>query len=222
MNKIQYRIICLVILVFAFQSLPAQQAPFYDEIQQFKKQDSISFPPKNAILFVGSSSFQKWHDVQSYFPGYKIVNRGFGGSTLPDVIYYANDIIVPYHPNQVLVYCGDNDLAASDTITPQIVTDRFKTLFHIIRKNVPKANIAYVSIKPSPSRRQLMPKMKQANLLIKSFLNKQKNTSFIDVYHPMLLGREPIPAIFLEDRLHMNAKGYAIWKKVIQPYLIKK
>lgn len=222
MRRVLNRVLSLIVMVLAFQQIYCQEPPFYNEIQQFKKHDSISFPPKNAILFVGSSSFQKWHDVQSYFPGYKIVNRGFGGSTLPDVIYYANDIIVPYHPNQVLVYCGDNDLAASDTITPQIVTDRFKTLFHIIRKNVPKANIAYVSIKPSPSRRQLMPKMKQANLLIKSFLNKQKNTSFIDVYHPMLLGREPIPAIFLEDSLHMNAKGYAIWKKVIQPYLIKK
>lgn len=223
MNKIQYRITCLVILIFAFQSLRAQQPPFYNEIQQFKKQDSISFPPKNAILFVGSSSFQKWYDVQSYFPGYKIINRGFGGSTLPDVIHYANDIITPYHPKQVVIYCGDNDLASSDTVTPKIVTGRFKTLFHVIRKNLPEANIAYVSIKPSPSRKQLMPKMKQANLLIQSFLKKQKNTSFINIYKPMLLpGGKPRPEIFLDDSLHMNEKGYAIWKKTIQPHLIKK
>jgi lysophospholipase L1-like esterase len=223
MNKIQYRITCLVILIFAFQSLRAQQLPFYDEIQQFKKQDSISFPPKNSILFVGSSSFRKWQDVQSYFPKYKIINRGFGGSTLPDVIRYANDIILPYHPKQVVIYCGDNDLASSDTITPEIVTDRFKTLFHIIRKNLPAANIAYVSIKPSPSRKQLMPKMKRANMQIKSYLGKQKNTSFIDVYPPMLLpDGKPRPEIFLEDSLHMNEKGYAIWKKTIQPHLIKK
>jgi len=223
MNKIQYRITCLVILIFAFQSLRAQQPPFYDEIQQFKKQDSISFPPKNSILFVGSSSFRKWQDVQSYFPKYKIINRGFGGSTLPDVIRYANDIILPYHPKQVVIYCGDNDLASSDTITPEIVTDRFKTLFHIIRKYLPAANIAYVSIKPSPSRKQLMPKMKRANMQIKSYLGKQKNTSFIDVYQPMLLpDGKPRPEIFLEDSLHMNEKGYAIWKKTIQPHLIKK
>ncbi len=223
MNKIQYRITCLVILIFAFQSLRAQQLPFYDEIQQFKKQNSISFPPKNSILFVGSSSFRKWQDVQSYFPKYKIINRGFGGSTLPDVIRYANDIILPYHPKQVVIYCGDNDLASSDTITPEIVTDRFKTLFHIIRKYLPAANIAYVSIKPSPSRKQLMPKMKRANMQIKSYLGKQKNTSFIDVYQPMLLpDGKPRPEIFLEDSLHMNEKGYAIWKKTIQPHLIKK
>lgn len=223
MKKIQNHIFCLIIMVFGFQSLDAQQPPFFEEIQQFKKQDSISPPPENAILLVGSSSFRKWEDVQSYFPKYTIINRGFGGSTLPDVIRYANDIVIPYHPTQVLIYCGDNDLASSDTITPQIVTNRFKTLFHIIRTNLPTANIAYVSIKPSPSRKHLMPKMKQANLLIQSFLKKQKNTSFIDVYHPMLLpGGKPRPEIFLEDSLHMNEKGYAIWKKAIQPHLIKK
>lgn len=215
-------IICVIIAVFAFQSVYAQQQPFYDEIQQFKKQDSISFLPKNAILFVGSSSFQKWKDVQSYFPDYTIINRGFGGSALPDVIRYAEDIITPYYPKQVLIYCGDNDLAASDTVTPQMVASRFKTLFHIIRKSLPKANIAFVSIKPSPSRKHLMPKMKQANLLINSFLSKQNNTSFIDVFHPMLLaGEKPMPGIFLEDSLHMNAKGYAIWEKVIRPHLVK-
>ena len=223
MKKIYNYIISLIIAIFAFQSIHAQQPPFYDEIQKFKKQDSISFPTKNAILFVGSSSFRKWEDVQSYFPKYKIINRGFGGSTLPDVIRYANDVITPYRPKQVVIYCGDNDLAASDTITPHIVANRFKSLFHIIRTNLSKANIAYVSIKPSPSRKQLMLKMKQANLLIKSFLKKQKNTSFIDVYHPMLLpDGKPMPGIFLEDSLHMNAKGYAIWKKAIQPHLIKK
>ena len=215
-------IIYLIVMLFAVQLVSAQKQPFYDEIREFKKQDSISFPPQNAILLVGSSSFRKWQDVQSYFPEYKIVNRGFGGSTLPDVIHYANKIITPYHPKQVLVYCGDNDLAASDTVTPQIVTDRFKTLFNIIRKSLPQANITFISIKPSPSRKQLMPKMKQANSMIKSFLSKNKNTSFIDVYHPMLLASDaPIPDIFLEDSLHMNAKGYEIWKKAIQPHLLK-
>ncbi len=222
MKKIYNYILSLALLLFTFLSVKAQDTAFLKDIQKFKKQDSISFPPQNAILFVGSSSFTKWQDVQSYFPKYKIINRGFGGSTLPDVIRNANEIITPYQPKQVVIYCGDNDLASSDTVTPRIVTNRFKSLFSIIRLNLPKTNIAYVSIKPSPSRKQLMSKMKQANLLIKSFLKKQKNTSFIDVYKPMLLpGGKPKPEIFLEDSLHMNAKGYAIWKKAIQPHLIK-
>ena len=197
------------------------QAPFANEIKAFKTQDSTSFPSKNAILFVGSSSFRKWTDVQSYFPDFKIINRGFGGSTLPDVIRYEKDIIAPYHPKQVVIYCGDNDLASSDTVTPAIVAKRFKQLFHLIRKDLPKANIAFVSIKPSPSRIQLFDKMQEANALIKSFLKKQKNTSFINVFDKMLVDNKPRGDIFLSDSLHMNAKGYAIWQKAIQPYLHK-
>jgi lysophospholipase L1-like esterase len=212
----------LMLVVFISTTLSGQQLPFSNEIQQFKKQDSISYPPKNAILLVGSSSFRKWQDVQSYFPNYTIINRGFGGSVLPDVIRYANDIIIPYHPKQVLVYCGDNDLASSDTITPQIVTSRFKQLFSIIRGKLPAATITFVSIKPSPSRYKLMTKMQQTNAMIKAFLKSQKNTSFIDVFHPMLMANgRAIPDVFVADSLHMNEKGYAIWKKAIEPKLRK-
>jgi lysophospholipase L1-like esterase len=218
----KFKIISLLLLFSAGLQAQVQKPAFWDEIQAFKKQDISSQPPKNAILLVGSSSFTKWTDVQSYFPGYPIINHGFGGSALPDVIQYANEIILPYHPKQVIIYCGDNDLASSDTVIATTVFSRFKRLFYIIRNKLPKANLAFVSIKPSPSRARLMTKMKQANALIKSFLSNQKNTSFIDVYHPMLLSNgKPKPEIFLADSLHMNDKGYAIWQRVMKPYLKK-
>lgn len=217
------RIIVACAITFCFNYANAQQhAPFFNDIQNFKKQDSTKPPPQHAILFIGSSSFTKWKDVQDYFPGKTIINRGFGGSSLPDVIRYANDIIFPYNPKQVVIYCGDNDFAASDTVTADIVISRVKELFQMIRKKLPDANIAYVSIKPSPSRIWFMTKEGISNKAIKDFLAKQKNTAFIDVYHLMLTetGR-PIPSIFLSDSLHMNANGYAIWKKAIEPYLVK-
>jgi lysophospholipase L1-like esterase len=159
--------------------------------------------------------------VQSFFPGYTIINRGFGGSILPDVISYANDIIIPYNPKQVIVYCGDNDLASSDTITPAIVTGRFKQLYSIIRSKLPATTITYVSIKPSPSRFHLLSKMIETNAQIEKFLNGEKNTSYIDVFHPMLSNGNPIPSIFLNDRLHMNEKGYELWKTVMDSKLIQ-
>ena len=124
-----------LLTTLAFTNCLAQ--PFAGEIHEFKKQDSMQFPPANAILFVGSSSFRKWQDVSQYFPGYTIINRGFGGSTLPDVIRYADDIIIPYHPKQVVIYCGDNDFAVSDKVTADTVFERFKTLFDIIRSKLP-------------------------------------------------------------------------------------
>jgi lysophospholipase L1-like esterase len=203
------------------ESKPVADQPFWNDIQNFKKQDSVSFPPKNAILLIGSSSFTKWTDVQDYFPGYTIINRGFGGSTLLDEIRYVNDIVFPYQPKQIIIYCGENDLASSDTVTASMVLDRFKQLFQMMRDKS-EAPIAYISMKPSPSRRHLFPKMREGNQLIKDFLTTQKNTAFIDVHQKMLdLTGEPLPEIFLDDSLHMNAKGYAIWKKEMEHYMQK-
>jgi pentatricopeptide repeat protein len=219
LKKLKFLLFFLLILDFA----NAQNAPFYSEIQQFKTQDSIHFPPKQAVLFLGSSSFRKWEDVQKYFPDYKIINRGFGGSTIPDAIYYLDKIVFPYEPKQVVIYEGDNDLASSDKITADSVLNRFEKLFSLIRTHLPNTSIAFVSIKPSPSREKLIPEMQKANSLIKNFLKNKRKTAFIDVYHKMLSkDGTPNKSLFIEDELHMNAKGYAIWQKIIEPYLLKK
>jgi lysophospholipase L1-like esterase len=215
-----FKILALTFGIFFTGQSFAQ--PFAAEIQQFKNQDIANPPPSNAILFVGSSSFQKWKDVSSYFPGYTIINRGFGGSSLLDVIRYTPDIILPYHPKQIVIYCGDNDLASSDSVSADTVFERFKTLFELIRTNMPGENIVYISIKPSPSRARLREKMEKTNLLIQTYLSVNSRAAFVDVYHKMLNADGSIMSdIFLEDQLHMNPKGYAIWKKAIEPYLIK-
>ncbi|MEO8412199.1 MAG: GDSL-type esterase/lipase family protein [Ginsengibacter sp.] len=144
------------------------------------------------------------------------------GSELTDVIRYANDIIVPYYPKQIVIYVGENDLAYADSITPAIVLKRFETLFSTIRSALPVVPIIFVSIKPSPSREKLMPEMVEANKFIKQFLQTKKKTVFVDVYDKMLDKEgKPMQDIFLEDNLHMNAKGYGIWQKILDPYLLK-
>lgn len=213
--------VCFLLLVAA--PLFAQQhPPFWKDIQQFKKEDSINFPPKHATLFIGSSSFRKWSDVQSYFPKFKIINRGFGGSSLPDVIRYADDIIFPYQPKQIVIYCGDNDAASSVTVSADTILHRFQRLYSLIRNKLPKTVVTYVSIKPSPSREKFFPVMDKANWEIMEFLKHQKRASYVDIWHPMLddYGR-PRRALFGPDMLHMNKDGYAIWQKAIQPYLIR-
>ena len=222
-SKLNKKIISLLAgIAFLLLSLPAISQPFAGEIAAFKKQDSLSLPPKNAILFTGSSSFRLWKNIENYFPQHTIINRGFGGSTLPDMIRYVNDIIYPYEPKQILIYCGENDFAADSTLYPAQVAARFEELFNLIRSRYKKVPIAYVSMKPSPSRQHLMPKYNVANVMIRNFLKKKKRTAFIDVYKAMLLpDGKPMPDIFIQDNLHMNEKGYAIWQKIIEPYLLK-
>jgi len=212
----------LVSTIFLSEAM-AQKAPaFWDDIVAFRKLDSIQPPPLHPILFVGSSSFTRWEDVNAYFPGYPILNRGFGGSTLVDVIRYAYDVILPYQPKQVVIYCGENDLAYADTVTAAEVVKRVITLFAIIRLNLPEAVIDYVSIKPSPSRMHLKSKMLEANREISLFMKNEKNAGFIDVYSSMVdAAGNPQKELFREDSLHMKPAGYAIWGKNILPYLIK-
>jgi lysophospholipase L1-like esterase len=218
----KYSAFFIFLLLLNFVSAQETKPAFWNDIQRFKSQDSITVPAKNAILFVGSSSFTKWTDVQAYFPGYKIINRGFGGSSLPDLIRYADDIIFPYQPKQIVIYCGENDLASSDTVTAALVFHRFETLYKTIRARMPKVPIAFISLKPSPSRERLWPKMVEVNSMIKKYLNKKKYAAFVDVYHSMFNKDGTVMKdIFLDDSLHMNKKGYAIWQPIIKWYLKK-
>lgn len=211
--------LALVILV-----IPASLAqPYAKEIADFKKQDSLSFPESGQILFVGSSSFTLWKDVQQYFPQHPIINRGFGGSTLLDVTRYEADIIFPYKPKQIVIYCGENDIANDSTVTGAVVFERFKKLYDDIRLNLGKVPIVYVSMKPSPSRWHLREKQSDGNERIRKFLRKKKRRAvFVDVW-PGMLGPDgkPNPELYIADKLHMNAQGYIIWQKLLEPLLLK-
>ncbi len=215
----------VVLIAFLFVTTVQAQdtlAPFWKEIKAFKQQDSTMFPVSNQILLIGSSSFTLWKDVQSYFPSYPILNRSFGGSKFVDLIRYRYDVIYPYQPKQILIYCGENDFAANDTVTVDMVVQRFQTLYKLIRAKYRTVPLVYVSMKPSPSRLHLLSKYVEGNKRIKNWLATKPRTAFVNVYDAMLTkDGKPMPDIFKEDNLHMNAKGYAIWKKILRPYLMK-
>lgn len=193
--------------------------PYWKEIQTFKQQDAAQMPPKQAILFVGSSSFKRWKNMQEMFPDQQIINRGFGGSNLLDLQRYLGDIVFPYDPKQIVIYSGENDIA-SDTVSAQDVLQRFEVVFTAIRQEMPHVTITFVSIKPSPSRIKYMPVVEEANALIKNYLQQKQQTSYVEVYQPMLtVDGRPRPDIFISDSLHMNQNGYRIWHKAIEPHL---
>jgi len=215
------KLVLILLLLTAFNIVKGQDAPFYKDIQYFKKQDSIDFPPKKAILFIGSSTFTKWKDVNTYFPEHTIINRGFGGSSLPDVIRYVEDIVYPYHPRQVVIYCGENDFTGG--ASAEAVVERVVQLLKLIRKKYPRIQVTYISIKPSPSREKYWSLMQEANAKIAAMISKMKRTNYINTYDAMFNTDGKIMTdIFLSDNLHMNAKGYAIWAKIMEPYLINR
>jgi lysophospholipase L1-like esterase len=212
---------CLVLVTLATLQNSVFSQPFINEIKAFRKADSITAPAKDAILLIGSSSFTNWKDVSKYFPDKTIINRGFGGSSLPHLIMYAEDVIFKYHPKQIIIYCGENDLTGGPSITADTVFERLKTLHTLIRSRYKKVPIAYISMKPSPSKEKYLETMQKANELIKTYLENQKKSTYIDVYHSMFDTEGKIlNNIFLSDNLHMNAAGYKIWQGIIAPYLL--
>ena len=198
------------------------EPPFAKDIAAFVAADRKNPPAPGQILFVGSSSFTKWTDVATYFPTHRIINRGFGGSSLPDVIRYQDQIIYPYRPAQIVIYCGENDIAGDPKISAYEVYQRFLTLYASIRQHMPNTPISYISAKPSPSRWGMRHKFMALNNWVRELSLNDKSLTFIDVWEAMLdKDRRPKPDIYIEDNLHMNAKGYKIWAPIIEPTLVK-
>lgn len=220
MNRF-YSFLLLFTVLTSSISLAQDKPAFWKDIQKFKQADSIAMPPKNGIVFVGSSSFTNWKALETVFKDYKAINRGFGGSTLEQANYYIADLVYPYEPRQVVIYSGENDIASDHTSALETL-NRFATFFTNIRNKYPRAAVLYISIKNSPSRTRYAETMTHTNLLIKNYLAHYNNTHFVDVNSKMLDKNKQLrPELFLEDMLHLNPAGYAIWIKEITPYLIK-
>lgn len=219
MSKVSLVLMLACPLLF-LTDLSAQ--PFIREIEAFRRADSLSHPPQKPILFIGSSSFTKWTTVTTDFPGLRILNRAFGGSSLPHLIQYADDVIFKYDPRQILIYCGENDLTGGPQITADSVLQRFERLMSLIRSRLPRVPVVFLSLKPSPSREALLPVMREANRMIEARIRKMRRTRFLDVHNPMLNPDGSMKQdIYVSDRLHMNRKGYEIWMPLIRPILAR-
>ena len=190
--------------------------PFEPEIQAFEAADRVHPPPMGGIVFVGSSSIRLWETLAADFPGAAVINRGFGGSQLSDAVRYAPRIVLPYRPRLIVLYAGDNDLAAGKS-PDQILRD-YMAFVRLVRRRLPQARIAFISVKPSPARRALAAQARRTNRLVRQFSSGDRRLRYVDVYTPMLgASGAPRPELYQADSLHMTAAGYAIWRDRLTP-----
>lgn len=197
---------------------PDAATHFEDQIRAFEAMDRKKMPPRDAILFVGSSSIRRWKTLAQDFPGIPVINRGFGGSIIPESTLHAPRIIFPYHPRRIVFYAGENDLA-SGASPAQVLAD-FEAFVTTVRGRLPGVPIDFISIKPSPIRWRLADQFKAANTLVREYANKTPQIGYIDIW-PSLLGKDGAPRsdLFDPDRLHLNAAGYQLWRDIIAPRL---
>jgi lysophospholipase L1-like esterase len=211
-------LLLLPLLAHARNNQPNNHAQWNPDIAAFEAQDEASPPAAGAVLFIGSSSIRAWKTLAEDFPEVRTLNRGFGGSELDDSTFFADRIVAPYHPRAIVMYAGDNDLQDGDS--PAQVRDDFVAFVHKVRALDPHVPIAFIAIKPSMARKILLPKIHQANELVRAFAATQKNVAYLDIFTPML-GKDgqPRPDWFVADGLHMNRSGYVLWTGIVRPWV---
>jgi lysophospholipase L1-like esterase len=189
---------------------------FEAEIAQFEASDRAAPPAPGGILFVGSSSIRLWKTLAADFPGLPVLNRGFGGSTLLEVNHYAPRIVLPYRPRLIVLYAGDNEIFMGRTAT-QVAND-YRAFVRIVHAALPATHIAFISVKPSPSRWTFQETVRETNRLVRAITVNDPRQTFVDVFNPMLnLAGRPKAELFLSDSLHMTPEGYVIWRRLLSP-----
>lgn len=188
------------------------------EIASIEQRIAAGESPKNATLFVGSSSIRLWN-LKQFFPEIPTANHGFGGSVIADSVHFFDRIVVPVNPSRIVLYAGDNDIAAAKS--PEMVHEDFLKFVSQVEQKLPDCQqVIFISIKPSTRRWAMAEKIQKANALIERSCQNNKRLKYVDVWNAML-GKDgmPNPDLLLIDGLHMTGKGYEIWTDAIRPLL---
>jgi hypothetical protein len=216
--------LAFLFVVLGFVTFSHGQAPatnrFEKDIVAYEEADKQSPPPKGGILFTGASGIRLWKTLAQDFPGLPVFNRGYGGSQLSDSIYYADRISIRYAPKTIVIQAGGNDLNAGKK--PEQVFEDFKTYVAKVRAALPEVKIIYLNIGPSPKRWEQRETQQKANHLIRDYIVAGKNLVYADLW-PGSIGADgmPKPELYVEDKLHSSAMGYALRTDLLRPLLQK-
>lgn len=208
------KIIATLIFTFLLTAGTSAQDPhrFDEAIEKFAE---LAFPEGTELsVFTGSSSIRFWEDLEMDCEGAQVVNTGFGGSQMTDLLYFLDETVLRFNASKVYIYEGDNDIAEGKD--PKDILKSSKEVTEKILEKKPDTKIYFISAKPSPSRWAYKEEYIAFNSLLKNYCENEPQLTFLDVWNPMLNDRgRPIPTIFVEDSLHMNRLGYLLWKEII-------
>lgn len=193
---------------------------YQKEIEAFREFDARNALPAKPALFVGSSSIMKWKTADA-FPGFSVINRGFGGSVLGDIQYYYEDVIGRYDPSAIFFYC-DNDIFFGGD--PDQAFAKVKALYRRIRSEFPQVPFVFLGMKESPVDAFADPTVrsseKRYNSLGKKFADQNPGFQFVDLNTPLLSSVGKVRPGLFQDGMHLNAKGYRIWDRIVEKLLI--
>lgn len=191
---------------------------FEKDILTFEASDRTNPPSPGAILFVGDSQFTRWKSVHQDLPEYRIINRGFGGSKMTDLLLYTHRIVLPYKPRMIVVNEGGNDIHSGRT--PEQLLEDIKTFVHQVRTALPNVPIVFSGLTPSPARWSETDTRLRFNQMLKGYIASGKNLIYLDLFDGYLgADGKPQEQFFVEDKLHHSAAGYAVRMRIMRPVL---
>jgi lysophospholipase L1-like esterase len=189
-------------------------------IAEFEAEDRANPPGEGRIVFTGSSSITLWETLKTDMAPLPVLNRGFGGSRIDQVVQYVDRIVLPYRPRAVVLFAGTNDISGPKPKSAQAVLAGFQAFVSAVHSGLPGTPIYFISITPTPARWELWPVAQEANQLIQAFIAENSALHYIDLV-PVLLTAQGLPdaGLYQMDKLHPNVRGYARWTAVIRPIL---
>jgi len=210
-------VLLFLIFLIEFTTGFAQQHPFEGEVRNLSARiDSLGWNPGGTV-FTGSSTIRMWRSLSAISSGEDILNTGFGGSKAADLERFLFPLVLKYNPKRVFIYEGDNDLWAD--LHPEEILNSLKQIVTRIHLVDPGTAIILIGAKPSPSRWEKKEKYLSFNQLLKDYCDKTEQVSYLDTWKTLTDAQgNPRPELYLQDQLHLNSEGYAIWNGIFKSY----
>ena len=197
------------------KSTSAQEFRFEKDIADYERKNAETPPPDNCTIFIGSSTWALWGELlEKDFAEFRAVNRGFGGSTVPEVLHVMHRIVTPHKPARVVFFCGGNDIAGG--ASAEVTFENFKTFLIKLWDTSPNTEVFFVSVTGAPVRERFFDETRKYNTQVRDLADTLTRLHYIDTF-ATLAGEDgkAEEKYFLQDRLHLNRDGQERWIPVI-------
>jgi lysophospholipase L1-like esterase len=175
-----------------------------------------------AVVFLGDSITEGWGTLGQDFPKFKVANRGIGGDITSGVLYRLKADVLSLDPAAIVLLIGTNDVG--DGADPKDVAANIQLILLAIKDYNPKLKVIVCKVMPRADHglRAYRKKIQKANSLVETLVKTEPNFALCDTWKVFADEKgNQISADFRPDHLHLNAAGYAVWKKALEPVMAK-
>jgi len=189
-------------------------------IERYREDDRSHEQEFVDVLFLGSSSIHGWKTLQQDMVPLTVLNRGVNGIRIQEIVANADALILPHKFRALVLYAGENSMPLQD-YSVEMLVESLQRLMKILQEAERDVPVFYISMKPSPKRAWHWEKMQRGNGLLEAYAKTQSRLSYVDVARDMLDSDGTVkPELFREDGLHLNDRGYLIWRNRLRPILL--